>query len=201
MITQILIIIKHKFPYIWKLTDKFNSILFKLFFYKRFKSEVVKTLDLYKLDPYEFRVLRNSDLESVSNLILSQKSERLSFFNPHGFSFKDLQTVYNLKSFIMMGVFEEGKMVGYFFLRCFANKQCFVGRLIDESSEGKGIGRIMNKIMYNSGWNSGFHVRSTISKDNKWVMRSHLTNPTMKIIKELENNFLLVEFVKQKESL
>lgn len=196
MITKILILIKHKFPYIWKFTDKFNSILFKLFFYKRFNSEVVKTLDLYKLDPYEFRILKNSDLESVSNLILSQKSERLSFFKPHGFSLKDLQAIYNLNSFIMMGVFDEGKMVGYFFLRCFANKQCFVGRLIDESSEGKGIGRVMNEIMYNTAWNAGFKCLSTISKNNNMVMRSHSNNNTMIILKELPNDYLFVEFIK-----
>jgi hypothetical protein len=71
-----------------------------------------------------------------------------------------------------------------------------VGRLIDEPYEGKGIGRVMNSIMYNAGWSSGFRVLSTISRNNHWVMKSHANNSTMVILKELDNDFLFVEFKK-----
>ena len=94
----------------------------------------------------------------------------------------------------MMGVFKDNEIAGYFFLRCFWNRKCFVGRLIDESHEGQGIGRVMNSIMYNSAWKSNFRCLSTISKNNFSVMRSHANNKTMKILRELENDYLLVEF-------
>lgn len=97
----------------------------------------------------------------------------------------------------MMGVFDKKRLVGYFFLRCFWNRKCFVGRLIDEPYEGKGIGRVMNHIMYNIGWNAGFRVLSTISKKNHLVMKSHANNPSMVVLKELDNDYLLVEFVKK----
>lgn len=98
----------------------------------------------------------------------------------------------------MMGVFDGPRMLGYFFLRCFWNRKCFVGRLIDEPYEGKGIGRVMNSIMYNIGWRSGFRVLSTISKNNHLVMKSHASNPLMVVLKELDNDFLFVEFIEGK---
>jgi hypothetical protein len=96
----------------------------------------------------------------------------------------------------MMGVFEKDKLVGYFFLRCFWNRKCFVGRLIDYNYRGKGIGWIMNNIMYNVAWDSGFRCLSTISRNNKAVMTAHSRNPAMIILKELQNDYMLVEFVR-----
>lgn len=87
--------------------------------------------------------------------------------------------------------------MGYFFLRFFWNRKCFVGRLIDEPCEGKGIGRAMNNIMYNIGWRMGFRVMSTISKNNHLVMRSHANNHRMVVLKELADDYLFVEFVEK----
>ena len=99
----------------------------------------------------------------------------------------------------MMGTFADQKMVGYFFLRFFANRKCFVGRLIDKEYRGKGIGYEMNKIMYNTAWEMGFRCLSTISKNNKSVMGAHAKNSAMIVLKELQNDYLLVEFIDKKK--
>jgi len=54
----------------------------------------------------------------------------------------------------------------------------------------------MNNIMYNTAWRSGFRCLSTISKNNKLVMRSHANNKALKVLKTLPNDYLLVEFVR-----
>ena len=54
----------------------------------------------------------------------------------------------------------------------------------------------MNNIMYEISWGMNFHCLSTISKNNKAVMRAHSKNESMIVLKELQNDYLLVEFVR-----
>ena len=96
----------------------------------------------------------------------------------------------------MMGAFSEDTLVGYFFLRAGINKKCFVGRLIHKDYRSRGIGRKMNQIMYQSAWSAGFRIFATFSPKNKLVMQSHKNNPNMIVLKNLPDNYLLVEFVK-----
>ncbi|NSW94698.1 MAG: GNAT family N-acetyltransferase [Bacteroidales bacterium] len=146
---------------------------------------------------YNYRKIAVSDLNNLQILINSQVKDDLKFFNPHGFDLKSLERQYKNPAFLMMGAFDGDKMIGYFFLRFFINKKCFVGRLIDKDYRGKGIGQVMNTIMYETAWKMGFRCLSTISKNNEMVMKAHARNPYMKILKELDNDYLLVEFVRQ----
>lgn len=199
MLIRLLIYIKHHLQFLWQIIDNFNGLLFQMFYEKKIRSEIINATQNFTLDTFNFKVLMSYDLPALTSLLIKQKEGRLAYFKPHGYDLKTLQRVFKNPAFIMMGAFEGQKLVGYFFLRCFCNKKCFVGRLIDEPYEGRGIGRVMNDIMYNAGWNAGFRVLSTISKDNKWVMRSHANNSTMKVLRELDNNFLLVEFMRPTE--
>jgi hypothetical protein len=155
-----------------------------------------KVINEIKLPPYSFRRLNVSDAKSLFNLIQSQSAPDLKYFNPHRFHLSSIQDQFRKRAFLMMGVFDGEKMVGYFFLRFFANKKCFVGRIIDKEYRGKGIGITMNSIMYNISWRMRFRCLSTISRNNSNVMAAHSKNPFMVVIKELQNDYLLVEFVK-----
>lgn len=194
MLVRLLIYIKHHFKFIWQAIEWLNAVLFKLFNGHRFNQGLISVINQYSLPGFTFRQLKETDLTELHNLISSQAPARLAYFKPHGFDLISLRQAFRNQAFIMMGAFEGQKLVGYFFLRCFCNRKCFVGRLIDEPYEGRGIGRVMNSIMYNTGWKAGFRVLSTISRNNKWVMKSHANNSTMVILKELDNDFLFVEF-------
>lgn len=196
MIARLLIYIKHNLPLLWDCVEWLNALLYKFFHAKKVSRVLQETIDSHTLSPFIFRALEEADLFQLENLLNNQSATRVAFFKPHKFDFKSLKKAYRNPSFIMMGVFSGSAMAGYFFLRCFWNKKCFVGRLIDESYDGKGIGRVMNDIMYNIGWGAGFKILSTISRNNRLVMRSHANNPAMRIIKELPGDYLLVEFVK-----
>jgi hypothetical protein len=199
MLIRLLIYVKHHLQFLWLIIDNFNGLLFQMLFGKKIRTEIKNATQTVTLDTFNFKILVYNDLPALTSLIAKQKEGRLAYFKPHGYDLKTLQRVFKNPAFIMMGAFEGQKLVGYFFLRCFCNKKCFVGRLIDEPYEGRGIGRVMNDIMYNAGWDAGFRVLSTISKDNKWVMRSHANNSTMKVLRELDNSFLLVEFMRPTE--
>lgn len=193
--TGILLFIKHRLPFIWRGIDWLNALLFRLLHGDRLHNEAEGCFREFILDGYGFRALTVADLDGLADLLARQQPGRLEYFKPHGFDRESLERAARNPSFLMFGVFSGKVLVGYFFLRCFWNRKCFVGRLIDEPHERRGIGRVMNQILYNTVWRSKFRCLTTVSKNNALVMRSHANNPTFRIIKELSSDYLFVEFV------
>ena len=190
----ILIFIKHHFRFLWYFIEWGNGLLFSFFFKSKLEKILPDVFMEYAEPPFSYRKLDISDAASLYDLIHSQKETDLEYFKPHGFEIEQIKKQLKNRSFLMMGVFDKQKITGYFFLRFFSNKKCFVGRLIDKEYRGKNIGLIMNKIMYETSWRTGFRCLSTISKNNAAVMRAHAKNPTMIVLKDLPNDYLLVEF-------
>ena len=193
---SILIFIKHNFAILWKIIDSINGYLFRLFYESKLKIIIKDVMDESTSNSFLFRELISSDIQSLFNLINSQNPDDLKYLSPHGFDLISLRKQFSNHAFLMMGSFDGEKLIGYFFLRFFSNKKCFVGRLIDIDYRGKGVGKVMNNIMYETAWRMDFRCLSTISQSNKAVMRAHAKNPTMVVLKELQNDYLLVEFVR-----
>ncbi len=187
--------IKHRLPFLWRWIEYFNGLVFQVLYRKRMLAEAQKTIDSERLPGFQFKILDQSNSQLLAAVLAEQPTERLAHFKPHGFDFTSIVRQSNNRAFLMFGAFSEQNLVGYFFLRCFANRRCFVGRMIDYRYDGLGIGRAMNRIMYRTAWNSGFRVFTTVSKENQMVIRSHSRNPSAKVIKELPNNYLLIEFL------
>jgi hypothetical protein len=195
-VERLLIFIKHHLAFLWKIIEWINNLLFSITYARsmfRISDEVIA---VNTLNPYTFRILGISDAEALFELIKSQNPHDLKYFNPHSFDLDTIRKHLNKQSFLMMGALDGNKIVGYFFLRFFANKKCFVGRIIDKEYRGKGIGPVMNEIMYQTSWGMGFRCLSTISKNNRAVMNAHSKNRSMVILKELHNDYLLVEFIR-----
>ncbi len=199
MIARLLLFIKHDLPWLWILVDWLNSRLYELLHRKRMSFQVDFAFSSFGLDGFEFRPLVATDLQALEALLVRQGDERLRYFQPHGFDQASLKKMYRNPAFLMFGVFAENDVVGYFFLRCFWNRRCFVGRLIDQPCEGQGIGRVMNQIMYQIAWRSDFRCMTTVSKENQQVIRSHRNNPHARIIGELSKGYLWVEFTEAGE--
>lgn len=193
--TRLLLYIKHRLPFVWRWIEWLNGLLFYWLECKSMIGHARQSTAEYTLDGFGFRLVEKSDLTLLHDLLQRQRSGRLDYFRPHEFDLRSLTKALDNPAFVMFGVFADRQMVGYFFLRCFWNRRCFVGRLIDEPYEKRGIGRVMNQIMYQTAWRSGFRIFTTVSTENTLVMRSHANNPTARVRKRLANNFLLVEFV------
>ena len=194
---KLLIFIKHKLPFIWAFIEKVNGTLFNVLFKKKLDHILQTVIEECKTPPYTYKELSLAEIDSLHKLICQQPEKDLEYFRPHGFDLNSLKKQFTNPSFIMMGAFEGKEIIGYFFLRFFTNGKCFVGRLIDKDFRGKGIGPIMNNIMYKTAWRMNFRCLSTISRNNKAVMYAHAKNPTMIVLKELPNDYLLIEFVKK----
>ena len=178
-----------------KIVDWLNALLYRLLHWRRMQIQVDRAFSEFGLPGYEFRPLRHEDLIDLEQLVQRQEPSRLEYFQPHEFDLKALAQMYVNPAFLMFGVFTDGRLLGYFFLRCFWNRKCFVGRLIDEPFERQGIGHVMNQIMYHIAWWSGFRCFTSISRKNKWIMRAHSCNPHARFVSNLANDYQLVEFV------
>ncbi|ODS63306.1 MAG: hypothetical protein ABS41_07375 [Arenimonas sp. SCN 70-307] len=189
-----LLFVKHRLPVLWTLVDWLNARLFAFRHASRMRGVVDEVCSEFLLPGFEFRSLGASDLLALSLLIERQGEDRLRYFQPHGFDPRTLGRMLSNPAFLMFGVWEKDEICGYFFLRCFWNRRCFVGRLIDKEFERRGIGRVMNQIMYHIAWRAGFRCMTTISRHNRAVMRSHERNPHARLLGELPNDYLLVEF-------
>lgn len=187
--------LKNNHPIIWKFIEFVNGKIFNFLYLKRFTAVNSHLLNSQELPPFTFRKLKEEDLEQITILIANLEPVQGAYFEPHLFDLKSLRRVFKNPSFIMMGVFLNSQLVGYFLLRCFINKKCFVGRLVDKEYRGKDIGKKMNEILYHSAWDSGFRCFATISKENDLVLKAHTGNPSMFVMHELDDNYLLVEFV------
>jgi hypothetical protein len=194
--TRFFLYIKHRLPFLWRWIEYFNGLVFCILYRKRMRVAAQEAIDSEKLQGFRFKILEQSNSQQLAALLAEQPPERLAHFKPHGFDVSSIARQANNPAFLMFGAFSDQRLVGYFFLRCFANRRCFVGRMIDHRNDRLGIGRAMNRIMYQTAWNSGFRVFTTVSKENQMVIRSHSRNPAARIIKELPNNYLLIEFLR-----
>jgi hypothetical protein len=193
---RILIFLKHHSPFVWRIIEFLNSIVFDLVYWSKIEKTLPVVFEEFIKPPFSYRRLNPDDSGPLFDLVRSQKSSDLEYFRPHCFDPNSIRQQFRNSSFLMMGSYDGAKMTGYFFLRFFVNRKCFVGRLIDESYRGMGIGNVMNNIMYETAWRTGFRCLSTISKKNERVMRAHSKNKSMVVIKELQNDYLLVEFIR-----
>jgi hypothetical protein len=194
---KILIFIKHHFKFLWKIIEGGNGMLFSILYKPKLFSILPQVFKEFTLVSFTFRRLNLLDAKQLHSLIISQEADDLEYFHPHGLDMKSIENQFNNRAFLMMGVFEADKIIGYFFLRFFWNKKCFVGRLIDKNYRGKGIGNVMNSIMYEISWRMDFRCLSTISRNNNLVMHAHSRNSNMIVLKELQDDYLLVEFIKK----
>lgn len=192
---KILLFIKHNLGFIWRIIEWFNGLLFGVLFKKKFLRNLDKLLAGYENREFVYRRISSADLPALHEFFKNQPEESFRFFNPHDFDMSTLRRLHNNPAFIMMGVFDQEKMVGYFFFRCFANKKCFIGRIVDNGYRRRGIAVAMNELIYNTIWNSGFRCLSTISKNNTSIYNLHQKGNNIKVLKELDNDYLFVEIV------
>lgn len=196
---QFLVTFKKKFPFIWEFVESINGVIFKILFEAKVKSKAHEVLDEFKSEPLEYRFLTQNDLDDLVELFSRQNQEQFKYFKPHEFDKATIQRIYKNAAFLMLGVFDNNKMVGYFFLRCFLNKKSFTGRIVDEAYQGKGIAKRMGRILLQTAWYSGFRVFGTASRDNFKSLNSYKSINNFRIIKELDNNYIYFEYLQSEE--
>ena len=119
---RFLIFIKHHCKFLWNLAEYGNGILVGWFYGRRIVSVVSRVLTETSSVNQEYRLLRLEDVSEVCTFFLRQPENSYLYFNPHAFDEKTIRRLLKNPSFLMMGVFDGNKLIGYFFLRFFMNR-------------------------------------------------------------------------------
>ena len=188
--------IKSQMPFIWLWIETINGLIVAILFGKKISAATDNVLSQYAIDTdITYRRLNESDINPLSLMLLSQSDDYLTYFHPHGFDTDTLFRILDNSSYLMMGAFHKEQIVGYHFIRFFANGKCFRGNFVLPQYQGRHIGSTMIKQMTEIGLNAGFRVFATVSKHNLSSMASSKRFSTIRIIEELPNDDILIEHI------
>ncbi|MFN4262988.1 MAG: GNAT family N-acetyltransferase [Thioalkalivibrionaceae bacterium] len=140
------------------------------------------------------RPLGLEDLDALYEFLAAQPEEHLRYFRPHGFDRAALRAVLGSGAFLTYGLFVGDRLAAYALLKVAPTGSAFIGLLVDRAYTGLGLGRFAVGYLYWQASKAGLRARSTISRHNPASLRSHEAVAKFKIVAELPNDYLLIEF-------
>lgn len=138
---RILVFIKHRLKFLWGLIEWFDGLLIRILYWRRINTVADRALVEVSASGLLFRRVKIEDLPELCKFFDRQPESAYAYFKSHAFDWKTLCRLLKNPSFLIMGVFIDKKVVGYFFLRLFLNKHSFTGYLVDQEDQGKGIAK------------------------------------------------------------
>lgn len=188
---------KTSLPFLYSRLEQVNDFFFSFFFYDALKQSFDKQIkEINSKGKISFNFLTTEHVDELSLLLNSLEPDLKKYFEVHEYCVDAIRKLTKLKSFFMLGAFDGTKLIGYFFLRVGINKVCFIGRMVQHEYRNKGIGYNMLKILLYAAWELDFKVYSTVSVNNKLVMKSHLRNKNIRFMRRLKDDYWLLEFVR-----
>jgi hypothetical protein len=194
MLYKIAHIIRDKFSWLWNIIEYLNSFLFNIRYGKKLENIDFKNIP----EGYEVTPINAIETKRMVEFFACQPEDAFKFFHPHGFDEKSIKKLQKNKAFLGYVLLDKlnNKIAGYCFNRCFFHGQGFRGRMVDIEYRGKGLGTTMNKLLNEVGFGIGVRLFETVSKDNVASYKSALSASNVKVVKEMEENDLYLEIVK-----
>jgi len=189
--------IKNKLPLVWNTIEYFNGLVVAALYGRSIHNALTATFASHPCPAYQYRPLSQKDLPLLENLLAAQPEGFDRYFKPHRFDRHTLNRLWRNASFLMLGVFDGEQIVGYFFVRFFANRTAFRGKMVDVKYRHKGIAKEMGHLMTDIALGAGFRLFATISNANYGSMASSEAVNEIHIIKELPDNYLYIEYLKK----
>ena len=195
-IEKIIYYFKHHQPWLFLIIEYVSSIFVAFIFARRIEFALSKAgiTGSIHMVPSEIRPLKQRDLEQLSEFFVRSENVQLRFFKPHNFDRNSLRKILAAAGYMTYGLFWENKIIGYALLRITPFGEAYVGRIIDEEFQGLGLGKFLASYLYWQAHLARFSVRSTISKKNISSIQSHRSIENFKILSDLPNDYILIEF-------
>ena len=192
---RILLFIKHHLLFLWNIVEWCNGLCFSI----AYKSKVLKTTEKiceeYSNSVLSFRSVEKSDIASLSDFFTAQPEESYRYFKPHAFDEKTLTKLWRNPAFFQFIVTNgNNQIAGYFLIRFFVNKKAFVGFLVGDSFQGRGIAKQMCRIALKICWENKFRSFATVSKDNAKALAAYRRINDFTVLKELSDNYIYIEY-------
>lgn len=182
-------ILRDKFPFIWDIIDKINSMLF----YIRFRKKLLKINDIINISRYQLVPISGCSTTELINFFQNQPADSYDFFRPHNFDFDTLKKLQSSKAFLAFVVKDNESIVGYFFLRSFFYGDTYLGRIVDSKHRGQGIAKLMNNISTEIFVKLDLRAYQTISPDNIASLKSAEASNVLVAVKKMHNGDILYE--------
>lgn len=198
MLYKIAHFLRDQLPFIWDVIDSLNSCLFTIRYGRKLKSIEGPVLQQYA-QVTEMEVVRLKDVPTdlIVAFFANQPQEAFTFFKPHGFDYRSLKKLQRNRSFLAYILMKNGQVAAYCFIRSFFMGKGFRGRMVGVDLRGRGLGKLMNKLMNDIGFGVGLRLFETVSKDNVASYRSALSTSSMRVVEELEHNELYLEILNE----
>ena len=139
------------------------------------------------------RIADINDAGRLADFFARQPEESYKWFRPHTFDENTLRTLLGRKSYLIYVMEEDGEIIGYAFLRCFLNGECFLGKMVDVHHQGKGVCTTLCKVGMNMAEIIGFRMFESINKENVGSMKASQKACDVIVVKELEGGDVLIE--------
>ncbi|MBR4793322.1 MAG: transcriptional regulator [Bacteroidaceae bacterium] len=189
--------IKEHFSFIWDMIEWGNSVVFGLQHKKAMK--IIPSILSKCSERFTVSEVQLSDVEKLVVFFSEQPEEAYTFFKPHGFDAKSLAKLVKRTSFLMYKVTDGEEIVGYFFLRCFANGNAFKGRMVDYRRRNQGIAKQMGNVINAIVLELGLKLFTTISPENYSSLASTKAVNDIRIVRTLENGYYYIECTPKKK--
>lgn len=185
MIYKLAHTIQERMPWLWEVIEELNSVLCGL------KIGDKRKLRACVLTPV--RIADVNDAGRLSGFFARQPEESFKWFRPHGFDEVTLRKLLERKSYIIYMMEEDGEIIGYAFLRCFANGKCFLGKMVDVNYQGKGVCTKLCEVGMSIAQKTGFRMFESINKENIGSMKASQKACDVIVVEELDNGDVLIE--------
>lgn len=177
--------IQTKIPWLWEGVEALNSMVCGW--------KIGDVLSLQSGLPEGMRIADVNDAERLSDFFARQPEESFKWFRPHSFDEGTMRKLLGRKSYIIYVLEEEGKIIGYAFLRCFINGKCFLGKMVDVNHQGKGVCTKLCEVGMDIARKTGFRMFESINKENIGSMKASQKACDVIVVEELDNGDLLIE--------
>ncbi len=177
--------IQRKMPWAWEVVELLNGIVCGW--------KMGDVQNLRNCLPEGMRIADINDAGKLRDFFARQPEESFKWFRPHSFDEGTMRKLLGRKSYIIYVLEEEGKIIGYAFLRCFINGKCFLGKMVDVNHQGKGICTKLCEVGMDIAQKTGFRMFESINKENIGSMKASQKACDVIVVEELDNGDLLIE--------
>ena len=185
MLYELAHILQTRTPWLWEGVEVLNSMVCGW--------EVGDGRNMRDSLPVGMRIADVNDAERLADFFARQPEESFKWFRPHSFDEGTMRKLLGRKSYIIYVLEEEGKIIGYAFLRCFINGKCFLGKMVDVNQQGKGVCTKLCEVGMDIAQKTGFRMFESINKENVGSMKASQKACDVIVVEELDNGDLLIE--------
>ncbi|RFA30246.1 hypothetical protein CAI21_06400 [Alkalilimnicola ehrlichii] len=188
--------LKHTFPKVFRFLEKIAGYYTGL----RYRRAVERATKAGRVEGFingkaaVVRPLVVGDARALYDFLGAQSESRLKFFRPHDFSLEGLAVVLASPAYLNYGLFIGDNLEGYALLKLSPTGSAYRGRLVNEALSGSGVGKLLSQYLHWQAGILGVKARATISRHNTASLASLEAKGGFKVIKELPNDYLLIEF-------